>query len=243
VPPPAVRGRAVPGETRLRLASWCAYVAGIGGIAGIMALLGFFALELQSADQPLGTISDLGTASVGLLIPAALALPAYLPPGLATGLLQAVGITAMAVTAVSGPLMVAGLVSYDLETPVSAVSSLIVVGWAAVASRMLRRSGRFRPRVTRLGPAIGLALVAGAVLVGAGLSLSGRSLTAGSLAGMSLPHQVLLWSGVVIGGTAWCLSAVWDLFLGQELARAADDLSRPGHGTARLPAPSPMETR
>jgi hypothetical protein len=220
----AVRSRAVPGEARLRLASWCAFVAGIGGIAGIVALLGFFALELHSADQPLGTISDLGTASVGLLIPAALALSAYLRPGFGTWLLQIVGITAMAVTAVSGPLMVAGVVSYDLETPVSAASSLIVVGWAAVASRMLRRSGRFRPRVTGLGQAIGLALLAGAVLVWTGLSLSGLSLTAGSLTGMSLSHQVILWSGVVVGGTAWCLSSVWDLFLGQELARAADAL-------------------
>jgi hypothetical protein len=171
MPAGAARRDPAPSAGRLRAAAWCAYAAGAGGIAGIVALVGFFALEVQSTDQPLGTASDLATAFVGLLIPPALAPGGYLPRGLRTGLLQATGITAMAVTAAAGPLMAAGQLSYDVETPVSVASSL--------------------------------------------------PLTAGSLAGMSPPHQVLLWTGVVIGGTAWCLSPVWDLFLGRELARAA----------------------
>jgi hypothetical protein len=47
--------------------------------------------------------------------------------------------------AAAGPLMVAGLLGFNAETPVWAVSVLLIFGWAAPVSRMLAGTGTFRP--------------------------------------------------------------------------------------------------
>ncbi len=63
--------------------------------------------------------------------------------------IRAAGITAMATAAAAGPLMVAGLLDFNAETPVWAVSVLLIFGWAALVSRMLAGTGTFRPNKAR----------------------------------------------------------------------------------------------
>jgi hypothetical protein len=59
--------------------------------------------------------------------------------------IQAAGITAMATAAAAGPLMVAALLDFNAETPVWAVSVLLIFGGAALVSRMLAGTGTFWP--------------------------------------------------------------------------------------------------
>jgi hypothetical protein len=194
----------------VRGAAWAAMVSGAGGIAGVIALAGFFALERDASNAPLGTASDLSSVLVALLIPAAAALSAYLPARRRVRALQAAGITVMAITAVCGPLLVAGAVDFNVETPVSAISGYLVAGWVGVVSRMLRGVCPFGPAVTRLGQFIGVGLLAGLVLVGIALPLPW----------MSWPQLVIGGAGLVIGAPAWALVPVWSLFLGHALLRA-----------------------
>ena len=109
-----------------RVAARCAYGAGIGGIVVSLLFIGFYTLEIQHpGDAPLGTASDVAGVTIGLLIPAALALGGYLPARRSATVIQAAGIMAMAVGAVAGPLIVAGLLSFDVATPISAASVLV----------------------------------------------------------------------------------------------------------------------
>ena len=197
--------------SRLRGAGWSAIASGLGGIAGVVLLTGFFALELHADDAPLGTANDLSGVSVGLLIPAAVALSAYLPDRRRVRALQAAGITLMAIAAICGPLLVVGALDFNVEAPVSAISSYLVAGWIAVVSRMLRGVEPFGPRVTWFGQLIGLGLLSGLVLVGIALPLPW----------MSWPQLVIGGAGLVVAAPAWALAPVWSLFLGQALLRAA----------------------
>jgi hypothetical protein len=203
-----------PPATRVstRTAARCAYGAGIGGIVVSLLFIGFYTLEIQHpGDAPLGTASDVAGVTIGLLIPAALALGGYLPARRSARVIQAAGITAMAVAAIAGPLMVAGLLSFDVETPISAASVLVIFGWVALVSRMLAGSGAFRPRVTRFGWLLGKVVVAALALIAVGLPLPW----------MSRPQLIVAGVGAGIGAIAWLILPVWYLFLGQDLARAA----------------------
>lgn len=210
--PPAPADQAVPRLSALRstVAAHCAYGAGIGGIAGGLAFIGFYAFQIRHPqDAPLGTASDLSGVTIGLLIPAGLALAAYLPDRRSTRVIQAAGITAMAVAAVAGPLMVAGVLDFNVETPISAVSVLVLGGWIFAVSRMLQHAGAFRARVTRFGQAVGKAILAGIAIIVCGLPLPW----------MSVPQLIVFGAGALIGVVAWLSMPAWFLFLGQDLAR------------------------
>jgi hypothetical protein len=138
-------------------------------------------------------------------------LCAYLPDRRRVRVLQAAGITLMAITAICGPLLVTGALSFAVEAPVSAISSYLVAGWIALVSRMLRGVAPFGPWVTRFGQVIGVALLFGVVLVGIALPLPW----------MSWPQLVIVGAGLLIAAPAWVLTPVWCLFLGQALLRAA----------------------
>jgi hypothetical protein len=56
--------------------------------------------------------------------------------------------------------MVARVLSCNVETPISAVSVLVIFGWVALVSPMRQRTGTFR-RVTRFGQVLGQAVLAG----------------------------------------------------------------------------------
>ena len=196
----------------IRTAARCAYGAGIGGIVVSLLFIGFYTLEIRHPDNaPLGTASDVAGVSIGLLIPAALALGAYLPARRSNRVIQAAGITAMATTAAAGPLMVAGLLDFNVETPISAVSVLLIFGWVALVSRMLAGTGTFRPQVTRFGQLLGQAALVALVLIAVGLPLPW----------MSSLQLIVVGTGAGIGAIAWVILPAWYLFLGQDLARAA----------------------
>ena len=213
-----------------RVAARCAYGAGIGGIVVSLLFIGFYTLEIQHpGDAPLGTASDVAGVTIGLLIPAALALGGYLPARRSATVIQAAGIMAMAVGAVAGPLMVAGLLSFDVATPISAASVLVLFGWVALVSRMLAGSGAFRPRVTRFGQLLGRAAVAALIVIALGLPLPW----------MSRPQLIVAGVGAGIGAIAWLILPVWYLFLGQDLARAARrQTDHPPGPTGHAPGPA-----
>jgi hypothetical protein len=222
---PAARQRVTPvpaGQTAqadhagrgisIRTAARCAYGAGIGGMVVSLLFIGFYTLEIRHPDDaPLGTASDVAGVTIGLLIPAALALNAYLPARRSTRIIQAAGIAAMATDAAAGPLLVAGLLDFNIATPISAVSILLIFGWVTLVSRMLAGTGTFRPRVTRFGQRLGQAALVALALIAVGLPLPW----------MSLPQLILAGTGAGIGAITWLILPAWYLFLGQNLTRAA----------------------
>jgi hypothetical protein len=236
----AARQGRTSGRLSLRLAARCAYGAAVGGFLVDLLFIGFYTLELRHpGDAPLGTASDVAGLTVALLIPAALVLGGYLPARRSARVIQAAGLTAITASAVAGPLLVAGLLGFDVATPISSVSVLLIFGWAALVSRMLRGSGTFRPRVTRFGLILGQAALAALVLIAVALPLPW----------MSWPQLIVAGAGGLIGIIAWLALPAWYLFLGQDLARAARQpgpvstasggLSPAGGGPGRSPGASP----
>lgn len=205
-----------PGRRSIQVAAYGACGAGVGGIAGSLTFAGFYLFELQHPDHaPLGTANDLSSATLALLIPAALVLTRYLPGRRRARVVQAAGITALAVTAVTGPLLVAGVLGFNLATPLSAAGYLLIACWILAVSRMLPRTAEFGPAVTRFGLVLGLAIAAGMLIAAAGLALPW----------LSVPQLIVFAGAALLGLPAWLIMPAWYLFLGRSLAGAA----RAGH--------------
>jgi hypothetical protein len=211
------------GKWSVKVAARFAYAAGFTGILAnlflivMYILLGFRAgspearISLDSAFHVAGSASDLlGSLSTAFMIPVALFLGGHLPRRRAARLAQAAGLAAMALLSVGGPLLVLGVLTFEVETPI-AMAMLIVLGlWLFVVNRWLRLSTAIRPRVARLGEFVGACFLAGYVVFGLGLLLPW----------MSWPQLVVFGVGVVIGLPAYLGIPVWFVLLGRHLGKS-----------------------
>ena len=200
-----------------------AYFAYAAGATGILANLFLIALYVQlglqagrpEAQSPLGPVGDLagpasdliGSLSTTLMIPVALYLGGRLPRRRAARLTQAAGLVAMVLLTIGGPLLVLGVLAFDVETPVSVAAWIILCLWLLLVNRWLRLSDALPARVARFGEFCGAGVLAGYVVVGVGLVLPW----------MSWPQLVVFGAGVLIGLPAWLGIPVWFLRLGRPL--------------------------
>jgi hypothetical protein len=132
-------------------------------------------------------------------------------PAAATGgarLMQAAGLAAMALLTVGGPLLVLGVLAFEVETPIAMASWIVLCLWLLLVNRWLRLSGALRPRVARLREVLGAGVLVGYVAVGLELLLPW----------MSWPQLVVLGVGVLIGLPAYLGIPVWFVLLGRHLA-------------------------
>ena len=210
------------GKPSVGTAARFAYAAGFTGILANLFLLALYvALGLQAggpeAQTPSlgpvgelsGSASDLvGSLSAAFMIPVALALGGRLPQRRGARLMQAVGLAAMALLAIGGPLLVLGVLNFEVETPMAMAAWIILCVWLLLVNRWLRLSDVLSVRVTRLGEALGAGLLAGYVVVGLGLLLPW----------MSWPQLVVFGVGVLVGLPAYLGIPVWFVFLGRHLA-------------------------
>ena len=209
------------GKPSVGTAARFAYAAGATGILANLFLIALYvALGLQArgpeAETSLGPVGDLsgsasdllGSLSAAFMIPVALVLGGRLPQRRGARLMQAAGLAAMALLAIGGPLLVLGVLSFEVETPIAMAAWIVLCLWLLLLNRWLRLSDALPIRVARLGEALGVGLLAGYVVVGMGLLLPW----------MSWPQLAVFGVGVLIGLPAYLGIPVWFVLMGRHLA-------------------------
>ncbi len=197
-----------------------AYAAGVTGIlANLFLIVMYVLLGLQagrpeaqtllgSAFHVAGSASDLlGSLATAFMIPVALFLGGCLPRRRAVRFTQAAGLTAMALLTVGGPLLVLGVLAFEVATPMAMAAWIILSLWLLLVNRWLRLSNALPVRLARLGEYLGAGTLVGYLVVGLGLLLPW----------MSWAQLVVFGVGLVIGLPAWLGIPVWFVLLGRHL--------------------------
>ena len=106
----------------VRIAALFAYAAGATGILANLFLIAFYALQASQPENGtwLGSANDLvGSGSTALMIPIALALSTLLPDRRRAWIIRVVGLSAMVVLVVGGPLLVFGVLAFEVQAPIA----------------------------------------------------------------------------------------------------------------------------
>jgi hypothetical protein len=194
-----------------------ARAAGATGVLSNLLLIVFFALAAAGAgpENLAGPANDLvGSLSCALMVPVAVSLAPLLPRRRAVRVTQVAGIAAMVASAVGGPLLVLGVVPFDIETAVGIGAWMLLAGWIGLVSRWTGRAGTLPPRPGRLGRLVGATTLAAAAGVAAGLVLLPRA---------SVAQLVVLVVAGAPGIVAWLAMPVWFLLLAGPLAALPAD--------------------
>ena len=200
-----------------------AYAAGVTGIlANLFLIVMYVLLGLQAGSPEGGTLLGsafhvagsaadlLGSLATAFMIPVALFLGGRLPRRRAVRFTQASGLTAMALLTVGGPLLVLGVLTFEVETPIAIVALIVLAIWLLLVNRWLRLLDALSYRVVRLGELVGAGFLAGYAIVGLGLLLPW----------MSWPQLVVFGFGVLVGLPAYLVGIpVWFLLLGRHLGK------------------------
>ena len=187
-----------------------AYAAGTTGILANLFLIAFFAVLASHPDDgsSLGTANDIvGSLAAAFMIPVALFLGGRLPQRRAARFTQVAGLTAMALLTIGGPLLVLGVLAFEVATPIAMAAWIILSLWLLLVNRWLRLSGALPVRLARLGEYLGAGTLVGYAIVGLGLLLPW----------MSWGQLAVFVVGVLIGLPAWLGIPVWFVVLGRHL--------------------------
>jgi len=156
--PQAVRASSV------RRAARFAYAAGITAMLANLFLIAFYALQASHPEDgtSLGSANDLiGSLATAFMIPVALALIAWLPDRRSARITHVIGLSAMAVLTVDGPLLVLGVLTFGVQAPIMVAAWMILCLWLFLVNRWLRLSDALSPRVARFGEFVGVGTLAG----------------------------------------------------------------------------------
>lgn len=191
-----------------------AYAAGVIGIVGGVQLLGFYLVEFGPVPQgggPLGSASDLtGALSVPLMIPVVIFLGNRVRRGRAARALQLITIAGVVALTPMGPMLVYGMIGFDIQLVVAIPVVALIFAWIFFTSRWLGRSPEWSA-VARFGRTLGLTYVTAVAVIALSFVLSW----------MSLPQQTVMGIGFVIGGIAFLAVPFWFLVVGHALAMDA----------------------
>jgi len=196
-----------------------ALVSGVVGLLAGLFLLGFFALDssgIRLAGLSLGLANDvLGVVQFAALAPVAWALGRRLPPTLAVRVATVVAVVAMVAFVVLSVLLVAGVLTFAAQIGPQIVAILAVYGWLLLVNLVAHRTRTLPRAVTRLGVLLGVGLITGLVLVGAGFVLP---------AVLSAP---VTWLGYGLGGLAWLALPIYVLLLAVRVFPPASPTAAP----------------
>lgn len=116
----------------VRWAALSSFVAGVTGILANLFLMGFYALQVGRPENGtwLGSANDLvGSLGTAFMIPVALALSAWLPERLACRIIQVLGLSAMTILVVGGPLLVLGMLEFGVQAPIMIKAWVVLSLW------------------------------------------------------------------------------------------------------------------
>jgi hypothetical protein len=199
---------ALESSTTARLA----YAAGAVGVLANLLLIAFYAIQVGRPERGswLGPANDLvGSAGSALMVVVALGLARVLPTRPAVRFAQVAGTFAMVLLTIMGPLLVAGVLAFEIQSPIALVCFLVLAYWLVLVNRGLRESALFTAPVTRLGEWSGYAVLVGAVVAAPGLVLP-----AGSVA------QLALFGVGALPAVAGMLAIpIWFIMLGRQLSK------------------------
>jgi hypothetical protein len=211
-------------KPRVKIVSCFAYAAGIAGILANLCLIAMYAslglqggspedgTSLGSAFHFTGSANDLlGSLSTALMIPVALFLGGRLPQRRTARFVQAAGLAAMALFSVGGPLLVLGVLAFEVETTIAMAALVFLSLWMLLVNRWLRQSKAWPYRLARFGELLGAGFLAGYVIVGLGLLLPW----------MSWPQLVVFGVGILVGLPGYLGIPVWFVYLGRYLWTSA----------------------
>lgn len=201
------------GKPGIRWTAHFAYASGVTGILANLFLIAFYALQASQPENGtwLGSANDLvGSVSTALMIPVALALSTLLPDRHRAWITRVVGLSAMAVLVVGGPLLVFGVLAFEVQAPIAVGAGMFLFLWLLLITRWLRLSGALQPRVARFGEVLGTGILAGGALVGFGFLLPW----------MSWPQLILFGAGGVLAMIGMLGTPFWFLLLGRRLVRS-----------------------
>ena len=136
------------GKPSLETAAHFAYAAGATGILANLFLVALYVVlglqaggpEAQSSLGPAGELSGsasdlVGSLSAAFMIPVALALGGRLPQRRAARFTQAAGLAAMALLTVGGPLLVLGVLPFEVQTPIAMAAWIVLCLWLLLINR------------------------------------------------------------------------------------------------------------
>ena len=192
------------------MASRFAYAAGVTGTLANIFLIAFFTFRFSglSGGASFGPANDLvGSLTTAFMVPVALALSAWLPDRRMAWIARILGLSALAVLTVGGPLLVFGALSFEVQAPIVTAAWLVLCLWLILVNRMLLFSGVLAPRVARLGESVGAGTAAGIAIFGLGV-----------LPGMSSVQAILFGFGGAIAVIGMLGIPLWFVLLGRHLA-------------------------
>lgn len=188
-----------------------AYAAGTTAVLANLLLVAFYAIQASHPEDgtSLGSASDLvGSLSTAFMIPVALVLAGRLSGRRFARITRGIGVSAMAVLTVGGPLLVLGVLAFEVQAPIMVAAWMILCVWLLLVNRWSRLSGTLRPRLAHFGEFVGACTLSGGAVIGLGLFLPW----------MSWPQLIFFGVGGVLGLIGWFCIPLWFLLLGRHLA-------------------------
>lgn len=155
----------------------------------------------------LGPANDLlGSLGTAFMIP--VAMSGWLPDRRLSRITQGMGVSAMVVLVVGGPLLVLGVLAFEVQAPIAMGAWPLPCLWLLLINRWSRQSGALRPGVARLGEFLGAGMLARGAVVGLGLLLPW----------MSWPQLILC--GAILAAITMLGTPFWFLLLGRHLGES-----------------------
>ncbi len=212
------RGRIAPNA---RTAAFFAFASAIVGIVSGLLLIAFYAVQAGRPERGdwLGQANDLtGSLFSALIIPVALALGAYPPQPRMRRVTLALGIPALVLLTVVGPLLVFGVLSFTVQTPIAVTAFEGIAAWLFLVSRWQRKAGALTARVARVGEYVGSGVLAVTGVAALGLLLPWQS----------TPQLIVFGVGAAFAFICSLVGfPIWQLLVGRHFARAARLRSAP----------------
>lgn len=178
-----------------------------------LLLIAFYAVQVGRPERGswLGSANDrIGSAGSALMVVVALGLTGVLPTRLAVRIAHVTGTGAMALLTILGPLLVAGVLAFEIESPIALACFLVLAYWLVLINRGLRESALFTAGMTRLGERSGYALIIGAVVAAPGLLLPAGS----------VQQLVMFGIGASLAVVGMLAIPIWYIVLGWQLSKA-----------------------
>lgn len=128
--------------------------------------------DVQNSFGWLGTANDAVLAVQFLaMIPVALALPHWLPRTRSVRVATGMALGAMLAAAVLQPLLIAGVLNFDVQVVLVVAAFVLVYAWVFVVSSIGHRYDALPRSVTRFGLLLGVSFPVGPLIMAAGLVL------------------------------------------------------------------------